>query len=264
MSQKSKPHLIVVVSVAAAACAASVIFITRASPESSAPSTQGVGQRQNTRGRNLFLRPEALSVSRRLGNRFKPTSRAVSTTVGNLTIGGSQQAVSLVRRQTETGETVELVVGSRGLAWSEREGIRTSSGLPTDTERLLVERLILDSPDQFVLAQLRGASYFTIARNVRPIDASDDYSGPLWNLVRVDEPPQDESVRPQSTWRIYYINVQTGLPDRVEYQLNGQEIRAEILGWSEQNGEKTPAQMRWSSGGQVIMEYQTTNVSHNQ
>ena len=265
MSRKSKTFLIGGVCLMVGASATSALLITRGSPRSSAPNTQATAQRPTARGpRNLFLRPEALRVSRRLGNRFKPLSRAVSTVVGNLTIGSSQQPVMMIRRQTETGETVELLVGNRGLAWSDREGMRASSGVPTETERLLVERLTLDSPEQFVLAQLRGASYFTVARNVRPADVGDDYSGPLWNLVRVDEPQQDETLRPQSTWRIYYINVETGLPDRVEYQLNGQEMRAEIVAWSEQNGEKTPSHMKWSSNGQVIMEYQVVTISHNQ
>jgi hypothetical protein len=129
---------------------------------------------------------------------------------------------------------------------------------------LLVERLTLDSPDQFVLAQLRGASYFTIARNVRPADAVDGYNGPLWNLVRIDERQQNEALRPQSTWRIYYLNVQTGLPERVEYQLNGQEIKVEFLEWTEQQGEKTPSYVQWTSNGQPIMEYRAATVSHNQ
>jgi hypothetical protein len=171
--------------------------------------------------------------------------------------------VSITRQQTSTGETVEVVLRDRCLGWNEREGAKSSAAL-SDVERLLIERLTLDSPDQFVLAQLRGASYFTVARNVRPADAVDGYAGALWNLVRVDERQQDESLRLQSTWRIYYLNVQTGLPDRVEYQLNGQEIRVEFLEWSEQQGEKTPSFVRWFSNTQPIMEYRAATVSHNQ
>jgi hypothetical protein len=155
-------------------------------------------------------------------------------------------------------------LGSRSLTWSDKEGTKAGSSLVSDAERLLVERLILDSPEQFVLAQMRGASYFTVARNVRPTDATDGYSGALWNLVRVDEPQNEESRRALSTWRIYYINVRTGLPDRVEYQFNGQEIKAEFLAWSEAQGEKTPSHIRWSSGDRTVMEYQVTSVSHNQ
>jgi hypothetical protein len=150
------------------------------------------------------------------------------------------------------------------MAWSDRDGTTASSGIATDPERLLVERLTLDSPDQFVLAQLRGASYFIVARNLRPTDANDGYTGALWNVVRVDEPHTEASLRPRSTWRLYYLNVQTGLPERIEYQLSGEEIKVEFVAWADAQGEKTPALIRWSRGGQTIMEYQVTNVSHNQ
>ena len=264
MRLKSKKLVFFAAFVATAAGAASAFLITRASSEIRPSTTQDPVQRRRDRGaRNLSLRPEALSVSRRLGNRFKPTSRAVSTTVGNLTIGNNQQPITIVRRQTKTGETIELLVGNRRLNWNEQEGTRADAGALTSSERLLAERVVIDSPDQFVLAQLRGASYVTVARNVRPTDAGDDYRGPLWNLVRVDEPPQDESSRPVNTWRIFYINAQTGLPDRIEYQLNGQDIRTDFAEWTEQNGEKTPSRVTWSSGGQVLMEYRATQVSHN-
>ena len=265
MSRKVRTLLLCVGFVAIAAGAVSALLITRAAPKSSAVSTQASAQSRVNRGpRNLFLQPEALRVSRRLGKRFERSSRETTTSVGMLTLAGDQQPLTLSRRQTETGESVELVVGGRGLTWSDRDGTRTNSGIATAAERLLVERLTLDSPDQFVLAQLRGASYFTVARNVRPTDANDGYTGALWNVVRVDEPQTEEKLRPRSTWRLYYLNVQTGLPDRIEYQLNGEEIRVEFLAWAEAQGERTPAHVRWSSGGRTLMEYQVTNVSHDQ
>lgn len=257
--------LLVVVCLAGVIAVTSVFLITRASVETSAPAKQGSAPASRTRGpRNLSLQPEALRVSRRLGKRFGPSPRGTSGTTGTLTVVGSPQALTITRQQTQTGETVELVLTDKRLTWSDQEGAKTASRTPSAAERLLVERLTLDSPDQFVLAQLRGASYFTIARNVRPADAQDGYAGPLLNLVRVDEPQQDESLRPQSTWRIYYLNVETGLPDRVNYQLNGEEITVEFLEWSEQQGEKTPAHVRWTSNGQPNMEYRVATVSHQQ
>ena len=248
-----------------AAYAINAFLITRAAPHAASLNTQEpVQQRANRGGRNVSLQPEALRVSRRLGKRFARSSHAITTTFGSLTLAGNQQPLTLVRRQTESGEDVELALEGRGLTWTDKDGIKAGSGVVTDMERLLVERLLLDSPDQFVLAQLRGASYFTVARNVRPTDANDGYKGALWDLVRVDEPQTEEKLRAFSAWRIYYINVQTGLPDRVEYQLNGQEIKAEFLAWSETQGERTPSRVRWSSGGQTVMEYQVTNVSHDQ
>lgn len=266
MSRKSRTRLLFGAAVVAIVCVTTVVLITRASSEASLPTAKAPLPARAKHGpRNLSLQPEAQRVARQLGNRFGRSARGTSVLVGTIRIGDGDQPVNLTRQQTQTGETVQLLLADRRLSWNEQEGAKAASGVMSDADRLLVERLTLDSPDQFVLAQLRGASYFTVARNVRPADAQDGYAGPLWNLVRVDEPQQqDESLRPQSTWRIYYLNVQTGLPDRVEYQLNGQEIRVEFLEWSEQQGEKTPSIVRWTSNGQPIMEYRAANVSHNQ
>lgn len=249
--------LIVVSSVTAA------ILNAGASTETSSPTPQIQPQsRSERRIRNLSLQPEALRASRKLGARFAPKARGSTTMTGNLIVGTDEQTATLIRRQTDNGESVDLVLGGRMLTWSETEGLRGLQSSPTAAERRLAEQLILDSPDQFVLAQLRGASYFTVARNVRPADTTDGYTGPLWTLVRVDEPQQNENARPLSSWRIYYINAQTGLLDRIEYQLDGQDIRTEFLEWTDQNGEKTPSRVRWSSGGATIMEYRIATVSH--
>ena len=242
-----------------------VVLITRASNSPSSHTSHVSPPRPvNKNRRNLSLQPEAARVARLLGKRFKFTSLSVTAFSGQLSTAEGQQAMTLTRRQTQTGETAELNLANRTLTWSAEEGAKANTNTPNGIEQLLLERLILDSPDNFVLAQLRGASYFTIARNVRPTDATDGYSGPLWNLVRVDEPQVDESRKALSSWRIYCINVETGLPDRVEYQLNGKEIRAEFLEWTEQQGEKTPSRVRWSVDGQPLMEYRATSIFHNQ
>jgi len=245
------------------AAVASVFLITRAAPERSVPLQSTVQSRVGKHGpRNLSLQPEALRVARQLGQRFSATSNETSVLTGTLTISGADQPLIATRRQTETGEQVGLLIGTRTLTWSGQEGAKAVSGPIGDMERLLVERLTLDSPDQFVLAQLRGASYFTIAQSVRPAGAS--YAGPLWDLVRVTEPPENENVRPLSPWRLYYVNVQTSLPDRIEYELNGQPIMVEFLEWTKEFEENIPARVRWSSNGQTLMEFRVTSVSHQQ
>ena len=242
-----------------------VVLRSRTASDSSSHISSVAQTRPVNKGRrNLALQPEAFRVARQLGKRFGAASRLATAASGQISIAGAQQAMTLTRRQADSGETVELSLANRALTWSADAGARTNAGTPTEDERLLLERLILDSPDQFVLAQLRGASYFTVARNVRPVDATDGYDGPLWNLVRVDEPQVEENRKALSTWRIYYINVQTGLPERVEYQFNDKPVRAEFLEWTEVEGEKTPSRIRWSSEGQTVMEYHATSISLNQ
>ena len=263
MSRKSRTVVFSVLLLAIAGTTSTFVISRALSERTSAQAT--TQPRPNKKGwRNIFLQPEALQVARSLGKRFGPLSHTTSVVNGTLTSSGSEQPLTITRSQTETGEQLDLLAGGRRLTWNDQDGTKTASGAPSDTERLLVERLTLDSPDAFVLAQLRGASYFTIARNVRPAGARDGYTGPLWNMVRVDEPQRNEAARPLSPWRIYFLNVQTGLPDRVEYELNGQPIAAEFLEWSEEREEKTPSRVRWSTNGQTLMELRVTSVSHNQ
>jgi hypothetical protein len=181
-----------------------------------------------------------------------------------VTIGDSEQPVTITRRQTKKGEDVELLLPGRALRLNAQEDTQAVLSSATETERVLLERLIFDSPDYFVLAQLHGAGYSTVARNVRPPDVADNYSGPLWTIVRVDEPQTAGTFQPNSPWRLYYINSNTGLIDRIVSRLGDETIEALISAWTDQAGEKIPSQITWSSGGQTVMSYQATSVSHNE
>ncbi len=216
--------------------------------------------------RNLSLQPEAFNLSRRLGQRFGSNKREQSTLVGALTIGTDQKTVTMIRKQTDDGEQVEIhLAGAPGLfTWDAAQGALSSNARATGRDRDLIERLVFDSPDQFVLAQLRGSSYYTIARNVRPAGAADGYSGPLWNIVRVDDPERDAEKRPVSSWRLYYVNVNTGLVDRIVSDFQGQRLTAELSGWIDVSGEKVPAQITWTNESQTLMQYSLNNFSHAQ
>ena len=211
---------------------------------------------------NLSLQPEAASVNRRLRNRFKLSGQAESTFSGTLSVSANQQPVTIIRRQTEGGERVEVLLAGRRLTWANAEGIKAVAGTVTEPERQLVERLIFDSPDQFVLAQLRGASYYTVTRYLRPNDAGENYSGPLWRLVRVSEPAGIDDVTPKSRWRLYYINETTELIDRVACEVDGQTIEAGIQ-WIESNGEQIPSRIKWTRSGEKLMELEIMAFSQN-
>jgi hypothetical protein len=238
-----------------AVCVASTILISSATMHSAAVATRAAPQTQVTPPtRNLRLQPEAASVNRRLGNRFKLSSQAEYVFSGTLTFSGKQQPVTMIRRQTDRGEHVEVQLASRQLVWTNAEGIKAMAGSVSEPERVLMERLIFDSPDEFVLAQLRGASYYTITRNLRPNDAGENYRGPLWRLVRISEP--------QGRWRLYYINEVTELIDRVVSELDGQQIEA-IIQWTNSNGEQIPLNIKWMRSGEKLMEFQVTTFLQN-
>jgi hypothetical protein len=229
-----------------------------------AAATQANRDRATPRPGNLSLQPEALAVARRLGTRFGHGNRTRSTIVGTLTIGSETRVVRIVRTQTDDGEQIEIDTAgkSEALTWDSNAGGMFGAARAQGGDRDLIERLVFDSPDQFVLAQLRGASYFTVARSVRPTDAGENYRGPVWNIVRVDDPERDESKAPRSRWRLYYINTATGLIDRIESELNGRRTLAELSGWTEQNGQRIPTSIAWKQDGQTVMAYRLTSFGH--
>ena len=241
----------------------------RPSPQITNPTflrPQGRDGKQIQRARNLSLQPEAFNMARRLGSRFGASKRATSVMVGTLIIGSERRQVQTKRVQMDDGEQVEIKLAGSGdtLTWDASSGSLSSGRQANGNDRDVLERLVFDSPDQFVLGQLRGASYFTVARNVRPAGAGDNYQGPLWTMVRVSDPELDEARRLQSSWRLYYINTTTGLIERVESEDDGQRVVAEFSGWTNIAGEQVPGRIVWTSQGRTLMEYQLANFSHAQ
>ncbi|MBZ5555629.1 MAG: hypothetical protein LAO21_23225 [Acidobacteriia bacterium] len=205
-------------------------------------------------------------MRRRLGKRFNAAGLEKSTLTGFLTMGNERSHIRIVRTQGDDGEQVALAFGGGQptLLWTRNDGVLSNGARAVGDERGLVERIVLDSPDQFIQAQLSGASYFTVARNVRPHEAGDSptYTGPTWDIVRIGEPQALLQNKPLSPWRLYYINHSTGLIDKVISQEQGGAIVAEFGGWVNDGGELEPTLIRWTRGGQVVMELSLNNIGH--
>ena len=252
---RSKTVLLWTLPIVILACAVSAVLIR-------GTSSQKPVQTRTGKMRNLSLQPEAFKLSRRLGNRFASFRQTSSTLAGTLITGTLQQDLNVVRRQTSTGEEVGIGITDAALTWSDVEGPRASGANVNEGQRVLIERLVLDSPDHFVLAQLRGASYYTVARNVRAdLGGSDNYDGPLWDVVRVEEPHTEATRRPLSNSRQYYINVQTGLIDKIVSEVRGEKIEANVLQWVDQGGEKIPSHIVWKRGEETVQEFRLTSFA---
>jgi hypothetical protein len=226
--------------------------------------TQANASKKGVLNARLSVEPEVNLMRRRLGKRFLGEGNTITEMVGWLTVGTQQQPIRIIRGFNENGEAVQIAPGgpNPNLMWSDTDGAVANGSQATGETRALIERLALDSPDQFVLAKLRGTAYQITARNVRPAEAGgdSDYKGPLWNLVEVSEPQQSPDKAPLSAWRQYYINASTGLIDRILSQENGQIVTAEITGWTQQGGETFPAKITWSREKQTLMELSVNAV----
>jgi hypothetical protein len=264
-SRGSKITLFVLASLLGLSALAVIARTRRAAGQPPRPDASPAAQNgRRSRGRNLALQPEAFKLGVRLGRRFRQAGREVSALSGTLAVGGESRAVVIRRVQGEAGESLEIVLaGGAPYTWDGRGGARRSGRAAEGEGRLLVERLALDSPDQFVLAQTRGASYHTVARRVRADEGgSDGYAGPLYDLVRVGEPPGGGDAAPASPWRIYHLNSDTGLPEKISYEEGGEKIEVTLSDWAEHAGELHPSRVAWKRGGSPLMELVVTNVSH--
>ena len=212
----------------------------------------------------LSHQPEADRVRRSLGQRFLGPGLEKTILTGTLTVGTDQSAVQLVRTQTDDGERVEIVAGPGGsnMVWTPNDGALVGGRRATGNARAILERLALDSPDEFILAQLRGASYYTVARGAMPKSAggSESYTGPIWDIVRVGEPEAKGEDAALSRFRSFHIDTSTGLIARCFSQEQGETIAAEFSQWVDRSGEKIATQIVWSKQGQVIMKFNVVSV----
>lgn len=214
----------------------------------------------------LSLQPDADRMRRRLGQRFLAAGKERTILIGILTLGTQQYQVAIARTQNDEGEQVQIALngGPALLTWSATEGAKSGASLANAADRSLIERIALDSPDQFVLAQTRSASYYTLAQRVMPaeVHGSDDYTGPVWDVVRITEPENGAQSRSQSQYRLYYLNSSTGLIEKIYSQEDGAATLAEVSRWVNQDGERVPTHIIWRRTGQVVMELTLTNVSY--
>lgn len=214
----------------------------------------------------LARQPATFKLARRLGKRFRGTGLGASVLIGTLRRGAGEQAVRIMRKQVTEGERVEVALGNgpASLTWDAREGALSSGSPASAEERLLLERLVLDTPDQFILAQLRGASYQTIARGVRPENAGDDYSGPIWDIVEVKDSIAGSSTSERTGQRLYWINSSAGIIDKIVSTGEGVDVIATLSGWVNQRGELVPSRITWTQNGGTLMQLDFTSFNYSE
>ena len=213
----------------------------------------------------ISLQPQAIKLAKRLGQRFVGAQSGRSLLRGTVASGTESRDVLISRWASEAGEEVEVTLdGPRGPStWMAHGGVVTPLAGASTADGELVERLLADSPDRFVLAQLEGASYSAIARNVRPATANDGEEATLWEVVRVDEQP-DKGGNAASRWRLFYLNVRTGLIDRVVSQWRGETVEAQFFDWTKCSSELVPARIIWAQAGHTLMEFRLTSFIYAQ
>lgn len=231
-----------------------------------APMLQGSLQ-PRVRYKTYLARNVEIDAFRRLlGSRFLVSGKDASILTGTLTADGQSFSVRIERMQTDQDEQVAIALngGQGALGWSGKEGARLTGGSLNSSQRKLIERIALDSPDQFILAQLRGVTYKTLARHVVPPGASsiEDYVGPSWTAIHVGEIGEPGEIKAISPYRVYYFNSTTGLLDKVASKEGDEYVMADLSNWTEQDGEKIPTKIVWTINKQLVMELNINGATH--
>ena len=211
----------------------------------------------------LGMQPVADMMRRTLGQRFLIPGQEISTVTGTLVVNGASHSINLIRTATGEGDQASMAMdgGAASSGWDTSNGATVGGQGADSSEASIIERLVLDSPDELILGQLRGASYYSVAQNVMPAGSTPGaYTGPLWDVVRLGEPSVAGVSQAQSPWRLYYINTQTGLLDRIVSH-EGSAITADITAWAQQGGELYPSHITWSRNGQVVMDLTVTGMA---
>jgi hypothetical protein len=214
----------------------------------------------------LARQPDVDRMRRQLGRRFLSGGREVAVLTGTLSLDRDAHPLRIVRSQEQAGELVSLAIENEpALEWRDNTGAMNGGRAAPAEQRKLIERIALDSPDQFILAQLRGASYRMVAQNVAPKGAADleDYNGPAWDVIRIAEPEAADDKRPLSRWRLFYVNTVSGLIERIVSHEEGETVEAELSGWIDADGEKLPLRIVWKRNGKEVMVLNLTAASHH-
>jgi len=153
-----------------------------------------------------------------------------------------------------------LQAGASGLA-----AASSQANLNEDEENL-VDSLLHDRPETFLLNAARGQYLRLIAHNVRAIrDSSPNYTGPLYDvydqIAKVDSRPAS----PERTKR-FFVDARTGLLYRVVYFVTraGKSVQAETIfsQWTTVQGQATPNQIERRHDGVSVFTYRASSNAY--
>lgn len=115
----------------------------------------------------------------------------------------------------------------------------------SDADRDMIETLIYDSADNFLLGQTQGLATRALGSRFRLDDGTDaNYDGPFYDIYQVmDHVGTGSDVRQQS--KLFYFNSDTQLLERVRYQIqrDGAAVNVEIqiTDWKRLNKQRVPS-----------------------
>jgi hypothetical protein len=209
------------------------------------------------RGRLRSRLREALTV---LGDRMERAGKERVTLLGVLHTASQSQAIP-----------VQIVWELPGrLRIESRSGVllfdgRRLTGATTRQEEALVETLFYDSAEHFFLGQAQGLATRFLGGRFRLDDGrAPDYRGSYYDVYEVSDPIElgaPGRLQP----KLYYVNSDTLLLERVRYQSNrdssGPDVEIQIGPWQRGDGQSAPGRIVRLENGQAVFTLTVTSAT---
>jgi len=201
-----------------------------------------------------------------LGDRLRVPGRERVISLGTVTDArGTSPAVlswelpgRLRFERSSTGDRV-IQAGAAGLATTAIQATLN------EAEENLVDSLLHDRIETFLLNAAQGQSVRLIAQNVRGLkDKSRDYAGPLYDVYDQVAKVDSRASSPQRLKR-FFIDARTGQLHRVVYYVNrgGKLVQAETIftQWTLIQGQAIPQTIERRHDGVNVFTYRSTATS---
>lgn len=205
--------------------------------------------------------PKLRETLRLMGNRLEKPGKERLIMSGTLTrIIGSQTEAHLFRLTTQFPGLMRLEVqdspGTSVIVFNGRDAAKSGGPINRDDEDL-IETLVFDTIDHFFAGQMQGAALRTLGERFRLDDGTAaDYTDGFYDIYEViEETGVGSSVRQQT--KLYYINSDTLLLERVRYQLDRgapDGVEVQIKNWRRSGDQLLPSSIARFENRQKTLE----------
>lgn len=216
--------------------------------------------------RRSRLTPHQRELLKALGDRLEKPGKERLTLLGTITrlteADRSPAPISLtlefpdrLRLEEIRGNKKLITAFDGSKTWGQGKTLKRS-------DEDLVETLLFDSVEHFLLGQLQGYATRLLGTNFRLDDGTNpNYAGPFYDIYEVtDELPG--ATEPRTQTKLYYFNSATALLERVRYESDrdGVPVSVEILfdDWQAVGGQGVPRQLTRRENDQPVLQLNLT------
>jgi hypothetical protein len=233
-------------------------------PEQREQSAEGEAPAEYVRrGR---LRPRLYAVLGALGDRLEKPGKERLTLTGTIIKAERQQAIPVLLIWEFPGKLrlEEQIDGQRRVIIFNGNDTRGNGNSLSRRDEDLIETLIHDSTEHFLISQLDGAATRFLGTRFRLDDGTaTNYEGPFYDLYETSEMIKVRREAQKQT-KVYYFNSDTHLLEQVKYQVLREGIatavEVRLNNWHEVQEQKLPGEIVRLENGTPVLTFTITST----